>query len=206
MVGDSGQPEKLFQFFGAMTLPIHVLGKRLRAFDKPQRAEVTLESNGGAVTIVVQLTAPVKPFPEGVLSGALSPRQLASKAKQHPKEASVLIENGAVACWYESNGWTYPVQAPTASGLAAVQQLFETLGLVKPPKVELSESAVALRGKPGQRLEYLLTVLTQEKRAAVAYGASDQPWLTVGRPTYRGQTATIPLLVAEVPVRSPARR
>ena len=145
----------------------------------------------------------MKPFPEGVLSGALSPRQLAAKAKQQPKEAAVLIENGAVARWYESNGWTYPVQGPTASGLAAVQQLFETLGLVKPPKVELSESAVTLRGKPGQRLEYVVTVVTQEKRAAVAYGVSDQPWLTVGRPTYRGQTATIPLIVEEAPA-SPA--
>ena len=199
VLGDSGAPEKLFQFFDKATIAIRIVGKRLRAYEKPQRAEIVLESNAGNVTVVVDATVPVKPFPEGELSGALSPRQLAAKAKQHVKEAAVLIENGAVARWYESNGWTYPVKGPTASGQAAVQQLFETLGLVKPPRVELSEPAVSLRGKPGQRLEYVVSVVTQEKRAAVAYGASDQLWLTVGRPTYRGQTATIPLIVEEVP-------
>jgi len=199
VLGDPGSPEKLFQFFDKATIAVRIVGKRLRAYEKPQRAEIVLESNAGTVTVVVGVSVPVNPFPEGVLSGALSPRQLAAKAKQHVKEAAVLIENGAVARWYESNRWTYPVQGPTASGQAAVQQLFETLGLVKPPKVELSEPAVTLRGKPGQRLEYVVSVVTQEKRAAVAYGASDQPWLTVGRPTYRGQTATIPLIVEEVP-------
>lgn len=198
-LGDAGTPEKLVQFFDKATLPVRIMGKRLRAFDKAQRAEITLETNAGNVTVVVELTVPVKPFAEGVLSGATSPRQLAAKAKQQPKEAAGLIENGAVARWYESNGWTYPVQGPTVSGLAAVQQLFETLGLVKTPKVELSESSVSLRGKPGQRLEYVVSVVTQEKRAAVAHGVSDQPWLTIGRPTFKGQTATIPLIVAEVP-------
>ena len=104
------------------------------------------------------MTVPVKPFPEGVLSGAVAAAAGRQGEGSSAKEAAVLIENGAVARWYESNGWVYPVQAPTASGMAAVQQLFETLGLVKPPKVELSEPAVTLRGKPGQRLDYVLTV------------------------------------------------
>ena len=198
VLGASGAPEKLFQFFDKMTLPVRIVGKNLRAYEKPLKAEIVLESNGGNVTVAVEVSVPVRPFPEGVLSGATTPRQLAAKAKAQVREAAVLIENGAVARWYESNGWTYPVQGPTATGQAAVQHLFETLGLVKPPKVELSEASVSLRGKPGQRLEYVLTVVTHEKRAAVAYGVSDQPWLTVGRPQFRGQTATIPLTVDAV--------
>jgi hypothetical protein len=199
-LGDSGMSEKLFQFFGtSMTLPVRILGNRLRAYGKPQKAEIVLESNGGDATVVVRVTVPVKPFPNGVLSGALSPRQLAEKAKAHTAEAAVLIENGDVARWYEANGWTYPVQGPTASGIAAVQQLFEVLGLVKPPRVELREPAVTLAGKPGERLEYVLTVMTQEKRAAVAHGVSDQPWLTVGRTGFRGRQANIPLIVEAVP-------
>jgi hypothetical protein len=80
-----------------------------------------------------------------------------------------------------------------------VQQLFEVLGFVKIPKVELSEPAITLRGKPGDRLEYVLMVVTQEKRPALGFGASDQPWLTVGKTVFRGQTASIPLTVQEVP-------
>ena len=199
VLGDSGTPEKLVQFFGTATLPVHVRGKRLRALGTPQKAEVAVESNGGNYLVTVHLTVPVKPFPQGVLSGATSPRQLAEKAKAHPREAAALLENGSVAAWYEANGWDYPVQGPTATGIAAVQQFFETLGLVKTPKVELSESAVALNGKPGERLEYVLTVLTQEKKAAVAHAISDQPWLTVGKTVFRGQSASIPLAVEAVP-------
>src|SRR5207247_1881855 len=108
-----------------------------------------LETSGGTVAVPVHVRVPVKPFPEGSLAGAITPRQLAEKAKANTAAAAVLIESGAVARWYESNGWTYPVQGPAASGLAAVQQLFEALGLVKSPKVELSESSVSLNGEPG---------------------------------------------------------
>src|SRR5438093_919000 len=94
-----------------------------------------------------------RPCRRSHLRQSTSPRQLAEEAKAHTKDAAVLLENGSVAQWYESNGWTYPVQGPTATGIAAVQQFFEMLGLVKPPKVELSEKAVSLNGKPGERLE-----------------------------------------------------
>jgi hypothetical protein len=43
-----------------------------------------------------------------------------------------LFENGAVAAWYARNGWTYPVQGPTALGLDAVRQFFGALGLPDP--------------------------------------------------------------------------
>jgi len=197
-LGESGTAEKVFQFFDGATLPVRVRGDRLSAFAKPQKGEIVLESSGGNVTVVVQVSVPVKPFPEGVLAGAMSPRQVAEKCKLNTKEAAPLIENGALARWYESNGWKYPVHGPTASGIAAVQQLFETLGLVKAPKVDLNESSIALSGKPGDRLEHSVTVTTQEKRPAVAYGVSDQAWLTVGKTNFRGQSASVPVTV-EVP-------
>ncbi len=199
VLGDAGTSGKLFQFYDKLTLPVRLVGDRLRAYSKTQRAEIVIETNGGNTTVVVQVLVPVKPFSEGVLSGATSPRQLAEKAKAHSKEAADLLENGAVARWYASNGWTYPVQGPTATGIAAVQQLFEVLGFVKIPKVELSEPAIALRGKPGDRLEYIVTVMAQEKRPALGFGVSNEPWLTVGKPTFRGQMASIPLMVPAVP-------
>jgi len=194
-----GTPEKMFQFFDKTVIPVTVVGNRLRAYAQPLKVELSVESNGGNFLVPIEAKLPIKPFPEGVLSGAMSPRQLAEKAKAHPKEAAVLLVNGAVSRWYATNGWTYPVQGPTASGIAAVQQFFEVLGLVKPPKVDVSESAVTLRGKPGERLEYVLSVITQEKRAAVAHAVSDQPWLKTGPTVFRGQTASIPLLIETVP-------
>ena len=85
---------------------MRVVGKRLRAYGPPQKAELSIESNGGNFLLPVEVRVPVKPFPEGILSGAISPRQLAEKAKPHPKEAAVLLENGAVERWYAANGWT----------------------------------------------------------------------------------------------------
>jgi hypothetical protein len=199
VLGDSGAADKVFQFFDQAVIPVQVRGDRLRAYSKTQKGEIDVETNAGNFIVVVQVMVPVKPFAEGMLSGAASPRQVAEKAKANPREAAVLLENGAVARWYAANGWEYPVQGPTATGIAAVQQFFEVLGLVKTPKVELSEQAITLRGQPGERLEYTLTAVTQEKRAAVAHGVSDQPWLVVGKTAFRGQTASIPLIVEAVP-------
>jgi hypothetical protein len=191
---------KLFQCFGEAVLPVRVVGRRLGAFHKPQEAEVRLESNGGNVVVTVRVQVPVQPFPEGVLAGARSPRQLAEKARDAPRGAAALIESGAVTRWYEANGWKYPVPGPTATGPAAVQQLFEALGLVKTPTVELSENAIQLRGDPGATVEYALAAVAQENRAAVAHGTSDQPWLRVGPTVFRGRMACMPLTVS-VPTR-----
>jgi hypothetical protein len=195
------QTRKLFQFSGRTALPLRVLGVGLRAYRKPQEAEVRFESNGGSATVVVRLTVPVQPFPTGALAGAASPRQMAEKAQQAPREAAALIESGAVARWYAANGWVYPVTAPTASGVAAVQQLFEALGLAKPPRVELGEDAVVLSGSPGATVDYVISVVTAENRAVVAHGSSDQPWLEVGPTVFRGRSAFLPLKVFAVPAR-----
>jgi hypothetical protein len=190
---------KVFQFTDCMTLPVRILGQHLRALEKPQQAEILFDSSGGKAVVTISVYVPVQPFPGGVLSGARSPRQAAHKAKDAAKEAAALIESGALARWYEANGWTYPVLGPTATGVAAVQQFLEALGLVKIPTMELSEEAVRLRGRAGQRLEYSIAVITQENRAAIAHGSSDQPWLSVGPTIFRGRSAFLPLLVAAVP-------
>ncbi len=201
-LGD-GPPRQrmLFQFPSKTVIPLHVQGSRLHAYRDPQQGEVRLDSNGGTVTVVVRVRVAVRPFPEGALAGALSPRELASKARDVPKEAAALVESGAVARWYAANGWTYPVAGPTATGTAALQQLFEALGLVKPPRIELGEESVELHGNPGQKFEYVLSVVTQEHRAVVAHGSSDQLWLRVGPTVFRGRSAFLPLNVAAVPDR-----
>src|SRR5262249_8970829 len=121
--------QKLFQVGGAGALHAEVRGGHLRAGNKPLEGHLVIESNGGQATVTVRVDVPVKPFPGGVLGGAISPRQIAEKAKAQPKEAAPLFERGQVAGWFKENGWTYPVQGPSASGLGAVQLFFEALGL-----------------------------------------------------------------------------
>src|SRR5262249_6305637 len=145
--------QKLFQFGKDMVIRLQVRGRYLRASNKRLEAQVTVESNAGSFTITIRADLPVKPYPDGVLAGARSPRQLAEKAKARAKEAVSHFENGAVAAWYQSNGWTYPVQGPAAGGLSAVQQFFEALGLTPPPRVDIQPKALVLRGKPGEQVQ-----------------------------------------------------
>src|SRR5204863_9244024 len=77
----------------------------------------------------------------------------------------------------------------------------EAVGLSTPPRVEISEMLVNLRGQPGERLQHTLAVSTQEKRAVYASAASNQSWLQVGPVEADGRTATIPLVVPAVPGR-----
>jgi hypothetical protein len=199
-VGDSpGAPQKWFQFTTETDVLVHVRGKHLRAGPQPVEGRLLTESNGGSITVLVRAEVPVKPYPDGLLAGARTPRQLAEKAKASPKEAAALFESGAVAQWYRDNGWIYPVQGPVASDMGAVQQFFEALGLTKPPKIEVSVQSVTLAGNVGVELCHLLKVRTEENRPVYAHGVSDQPWLEVGRARLSGRVATLPLVVPAVP-------
>jgi hypothetical protein len=193
---------RLFQFQAEKGFPVHLLGKCLRASNKALEGRLTIESNGGSAKVLVRVDVPVQPFTEGVLAGSNSPRQIAEKAKAAPKEAVKLFENGAVARWYDSNGWTYPIAGPVAKGLAAVQQYFEALGLTPPPKVEIREAEVTLQGKPGQALRHYLELYTDENRPIYAHAATDQNWLKIGRSRPQGRTVRISLKVPSVPDRA----
>jgi hypothetical protein len=201
-VGDApGGPRKLFQFADAFSVPVHVIGKRLRAGNKALEGRLLIESNGGTQTVVVHAEVPVKPFPSGVLAGSVSPRQVAEKAKASPREAAVLFEQGAVEQWYQDNGWTYPVQGPAASGISGIQQFFEALGLTTPPRVDISERTVNFEGSVGERLQRDIRVETQEKRPVYAHAIADQPWLRIGPIALEGRSARIPIEVPTVPAR-----
>ncbi len=194
-----GTNRKLFQFVDETVIALMVRGQNLRAGNKPLEATLTVESNGGTQTVVVTAEVPVTPFPTGVLGGAVTPRKIAEKAKTSPKEAAALFESGAVQQWYKDNGWIYPVQGPAASGLAAVQQFFEALGLTPPPKVQLSVESLALAGAAGGSVRSLLEVTTPERRPIYAHAVSDQPWLKVEQPLIKGRSVSIPLAVPVVP-------
>jgi hypothetical protein len=196
-----GSPEKHFQFTHESAVRVRVRGDRLRASHRLLEGKLLVESNGGTFTSLVRAEVPVQPFPTGVLAGAASPRQVAEKCQARPREAAAHFESGEVQRWYAANGWTYPVKVPAASGLAAVQQFFEALGVTRPPRVVLDQREVALTGEVGARLEHALEVRSPEKRPIYAHAASDQPWLEVGRPRPNGRHVAIPFTVPAVPDR-----
>ena len=199
--GDApGTASKLFQCQHEQEIAVHLVNKNLRASNKPVEGRILVESNGGTAIVIVHAEKPVRPFAEGVLAGAKLPREIASKAKLHPKEAAVLFEKGAVKDWYEANGWTYPVQGPSSSGLGAIQQFYEALGLVQPPKVTISQPSLRFQGKPGQFLEQMIQVQTLEKRPVYAHATTTTPWLKVGQPMLEGRTASIPIRVPSIPM------
>ncbi|MBI1918859.1 MAG: hypothetical protein HYS12_29565 [Planctomycetes bacterium] len=194
-----GVSGKVFQFLSEAVLPVQVRGQHLRAGNKPIQGRISIQSNGGSEVVLVTAEVPVVPFRDGVLAGAKSPRQVAEKSKANPKEAAALFERGAVAAWYKENGWDYPVLGDAASGVAAVQQFFEALGLTAPPKVEISDRSLTLLGKPGERMQRILTISTSEKRPVYARAVSSRPWLKVAGVRLEGRTATVELAVPAVP-------
>jgi hypothetical protein len=200
-LGEAGAQEKHFQFTHEMKVPVHVRPGTVRASNKPIEARILIESNGGTITVILKAEKPVKPFPHGPFKGAKTPREVAKKAMEASKEVGPLFESGEVERWYESNGWIYPVKTPAASGLAAIQQFFEALGLTKPPKVEISEREFLLTGDPGDKIPLSLEVTTQEKKAVWAHATSNVPWLEVSKPKFEGRKATVNMSVPSIPDR-----
>jgi hypothetical protein len=205
-LGDvTGSSLKMFQTRRVYTLPVRVLGNKLRAGPKALEGQIVIDTNGGTIALPVRAEVPVRPFAGGrdandVLAGAKSPRELAIKARAHPNEAAALFEQGAVKVWYESNGWSYPVQGTQASGKAAVQQFFEALGLTKPPRLEASIERLQCKGAAGQRLTRQVTLSTTEPRPVYAQAWSNQSWVKAGPAKSQGNKATVPLVI-EVPDR-----
>jgi hypothetical protein len=201
-LGDApGNPQRLFQFGGDAVIPVQIRGQHLRAGNKQLEGHLVVESNGGSITITVRADVPAKPYPGGVLAGATTPRQIAEKAHSAPKEAAALFESGAVARWFSDNGWTYPVQGPSASGVGAVQQFFEALGLSKAPKVEVSPLTLSFHGYVGEAATAVLEIKAQEKRPVYAHAICDQPWLDVSKTVLSGRSAIVQVVVPRIPGR-----
>lgn len=196
-----GGRELLFKFSREHTVPVFVCGERLRAASRLQQGTLLVDSNGGGVTVTVRVEVPVTPFPVGPLAGATSPRQLADKARAHPQEAAAEFVKGTVAEWYRANGWTYPMRGTTPSGLAAVQQFFEALGLTAVPRLAIKPSHLDVLATPGKTVHARLWVATEDKRPVYAHGHSNQPWLHVGQAVPKGCSAEVPLTI-EVPLGS----
>ena len=88
---------------------------------------------------------------------------------------------------------------PIASGLGAVQQFFEALGLAKPPRLQIHEQEIKLAGTPGTALSHILEVTSPDNKPIFVHAHCDQPWLFVGPVQLKGARANIPLEIQAVP-------
>ncbi|MGL4553329.1 MAG: hypothetical protein ACRC33_19355 [Gemmataceae bacterium] len=200
-LGDAEVSEKAFHFTDEDRVVVNVRADRVRAGGRAVEGKLVVSSNAGVVTVTVRAERPVKAFSGGSLTGAKSPRQIAEKAMAGAKEVAPFFESGEVERWYQANGWVYPVKVPAASGLAAIQQFFEALGLTKPPAVEIDRERIDVTAAPGESVELSVTVSTPEKRPVFAHATSNVPWLEVSRAKLSGKVATVPMTVARVPDR-----
>ena len=82
-----------------------------------------------------------------------------------------------------------------------MQQFFEALGLVHPPRVQVAPETVRLIGWPGQDIEATLTVRALERSAVHVHGTASEDWVVVGPAQLHGQTAQVPIRVPKTPDR-----
>lgn len=195
-LGDApGHPEKMIQFGAEAIIPVQVRGQFLRGGAKPNEGHLIIDSNGGTITVTFKADVPIVPYAGGLFAGAVTPRQVAEKAKAKPKETAPYFEKGDVAKWYADNGWAYPVQGPIMSGMGSIQQFFEALGVAKAPKVDFTPKALALAGKVGKTVEAGIEVATAEKKVVYGWATCEKSWVEVGATKLSGKTALIPITI-----------
>ena len=106
--------------------------------------------------------------------------------RAQPKAAVPPLESGEICRWFESNGWNYPIRGVPAKGIAGVQQFFESMGLSRPPTVQLSQTELFCACKAGDSVRGVITLSTPAKKWVYANVESDAAWLKVLTPAVSG--------------------
>jgi hypothetical protein len=149
-------------------------------------AHLTVISNGGIVEVPVRLSVAAHPFAHAPYKGAGTPRDLAVRMRTNPKPAVALLESGEVARWFQLNAWPYPVNGPTAAGMAAVQQFFESMGLARPPTLSLSESALHFICTPPESAVGQATFQAAERKWVYGRLSCDAAWVRLPSSVFSG--------------------
>ena len=176
-------------------LKVHVNTAGLPAGQR-YSATLTIITSGGAAEVPLLFDLVAQPFTISPLDGAMSPRDLAGRMKEIPKQVAALIEDGSIARWFAANGWQYPIQGVPAKGIAGVQQFFEGLGLSKPPPLLLEPEEIRLPCRIGETVRGQVTLLTTAKKWVFARVNADVSWLVPDETEVAGaQRATIPFTI-----------
>jgi hypothetical protein len=155
-------------------------------------AKLRVITNGGVAEVLARMELVAQPFMKAPFQGAKTPRDMAERMRKLPKAAVPLLENGEISRWFTSNGWNFPIRGPQAKGVAGIQQFFETMGLSKPPAVQVSPEQVRLTCTYPETVRSQVVLETAAKKWVYASVTSDNPWLRVLTPQVGGpQQATI---------------
>jgi hypothetical protein len=149
-------------------------------------AKLTVVTNGGVVEVPVRMDLAAHPFPKSPFQGARTPRELAEKMRTQPKHAVPMLESGEIAKWFAANGWNYPLRGGSAKGVAGVQQFFESMGLSKPPPVQLSQNEIRVNCTSARPARAQVVLQTTAKKWVYASVESDAPWLKIVTPQVAG--------------------
>ncbi len=176
--------------------PVHIETSGLPA-GQQYAATLAILTNGGTAEVPITFDLSPIPFPHAPLAGSATPRDLAARMKELPKQAAPLLERGEVERWFTVNGWRYPVQGPAAQGVAAVQQFFEGMGLSKPPPLNVTPTLLELDCKPGGTARAEIHLSTSAKKWVYAFLETDVPWIKPLTSTVAGgQTTTAAIQVS----------
>lgn len=169
--------------------PVHIETQGLPA-GQQYAATLAVMTNGGTAEVPVTFDLSAIPFSQGLLAGCSTPKDLAARMKDAPKQVAPLLEKGEVERWFRINGWRFPIQGATATGIAAVQQFFEGMGLSKPPVLTVSPTQFDFASKPGALLTGEVKVETNAKKWVYAFVETDVPWIKATQPASSGGQAT----------------
>jgi hypothetical protein len=149
-------------------------------------AKLTVVTNGGVSEVPARLDLMPHPFSRPPFQGVKSQREMAERMRAQPKAAVPLLESGEIGRWFQTNGWNYPVRGTPAKGVAGVQQFFETMGLSKPPIVQLATTEAVHSCRFPESVRGQVALQTAAKKWVYANVESDAPWLRVLTPQVSG--------------------
>lgn len=140
-------------------------------------APLILETNGGTVEIPVDVEVGAIPFSYEPFRGVSEPKYLAARMRLRPREAARLLRDGVVRQWFEQNRWVWPVNGDTAPGIAAVQQFYEALGVVKPPRLEVEPARIECTVRSQEPLQWVIEYRSPDPKWVYAKITVEVPWL-----------------------------
>ncbi|MSQ95556.1 MAG: hypothetical protein EXR98_13495 [Gemmataceae bacterium] len=157
-------------------------------------ARLTVVTNGGVVEVPLRMDLVAQAYAKAPFQGVRSQREMAEKMRSAPKAAVPVLESGDVQRWFELNGWLYPMRGTPIKGVAGVQQFFESMGVSKPPVVQLSKKEIRVTCKYKETARAQVALQTAAKKWVYANLSSDSPWLKLAQAQVSGpQHAAIAL-------------
>ena len=203
-LGDGGgSPRKVFQFQTGTIIPVHVRGKLLRAAAKPVRADSSSKPTAAPPPSSSRPRCRSSRSPRAILAGAITPRQIAEKAKKRrPRQPRRCSRAGPLPAGISRTAGPIRCRGRPRPAWGRCSSIFEALGLTHAAEGGGARVVAGCsRASLGPACSTRSTCTAVEKRPVFASAVSDQPWLKVSQVVLDGRTAHVKLAVDSVPDR-----